>query len=118
MTQQPVTLTYDPPRDEWTITLHDGAGGTLAAVLPQSIVDDLCRQVTGGTIALPVDDTTRRLIDMAKEVQALEPPRPDLDQHTGHHLEQIARDYDQWERHLGALRLLIGVRLTNAALGT
>lgn len=53
---------------------------------------------------------------MAKDLKAQEPTRPDTDRHAGTHLETIARTYDQWERHMDAMRLLIGVRLTSRAL--
>lgn len=43
MTTSSVHLTHD--EGTWTIHLNDGAGGTLSSVLPQSIVDELTRQV-------------------------------------------------------------------------
>ena len=69
-----------------------------------------------GITHIRVDDTTGRLIKMLHDVLVTEPERPDLDVHTGHHLNEVARIHDDWERHQDALRLLMGTRLVNAAV--
>jgi len=71
-------------------------------------------KVAGVTVS--VDDTTARFLDMLCDVLDAEPARPDLDHHTGHQLEEIARVHEDWSRQVGALRLLLGVRLTDAAI--
>jgi len=63
-----------------------------------------------------IDDTTQRMVEMLREASQDEPEFVDPDIHTGHYLEEIAMVHYAWERKVGALRLLIGVRLTNLAL--
>ena len=63
-----------------------------------------------------IDHTTVLMLDLLKRTLADEPERVDLDKHDGHHLHEVASVHYQWERQVGALRLLIGVRLTNLAL--
>lgn len=65
---------------------------------------------------LQVDYTTERFIEMLRQVMRDEPVVPDLDRHDGHHLAEVAMNHYEWQRRIGALRLLIGVRLVNEAL--
>lgn len=69
------------------------------------------------TDSVPIDEGTGVFLDALKELLVNEPERPDLDKHTGHWLQEVARRHDEWERQCDACRLLVGVRLTNAALG-
>jgi len=62
------------------------------------------------------DRSTAMMIGLLRDTLADEPPNPDLDIHTGHHLNEIALHHYEWERNVSALRLLIGIRLTNLAL--
>lgn len=66
--------------------------------------------------SIDVDDTTARLITMLREVLTDEPETPDPETHDGHHMAEVAMTHYEWARQVAALRLLIGVRLTNAAL--
>jgi hypothetical protein len=116
MTDSSVHLNYDGPRDEWTLTLDDGIGGRQSVVLPPGIVETMRGQFIAGAGVVPMDDTTARFIEMARHLEAQEPERPDLDRHTGHHLEAVARAWDAWDRQRGAYYLLIGSRLTRNAL--
>lgn len=63
-----------------------------------------------------VTRTTAMMLDLLQEKLDAEPTAPDLDYHQGHHLEEIARAHDQWQREVNAFRLLCGVRLVNEAL--
>lgn len=62
------------------------------------------------------NDTTGRLLDMLCDALDAEPEAPNLDRHTGHHLEEVARLHDEWSRHVMALRLLIGSQLVKTAV--
>lgn len=62
------------------------------------------------------DRTTAMLLQYLREHMDKEPPRPDLDVHTGSHLELVAREYDRWERTRGGLYALLGARLVNEHL--
>lgn len=62
------------------------------------------------------DDTTLAFIRMLREVLADEPPVPDPDVMGAHGVAEAELKHYEWQRHCGALRLLIGVRLTNLAL--
>jgi hypothetical protein len=68
------------------------------------------------TMQLDVDDTTRRLIEMLRAAHQDEPERPDPGQHPDALLEEIARAHSEWSRTIGALRYLIGARLTSLSL--
>lgn len=111
MMNPPIALEHDPERDQWTLLVDTGLE-RRAAVLPATVVDALAERVT----RRPERDMTARLIEMARTLKAQEPERPDLDRHQGHHLEVVARTWDQWDRHYRASRLLIGARLTSEAL--
>lgn len=114
-----LALEYDAPRDTYVLHVTDLNGQRHSAVVDPATVEALsnrARDLLAGGPVLSVDDTTARLIAMAKDLKAQEPARPDTDRHAGTHLETIARTYDQWERHMDAMRLLIGVRLTSRAL--
>jgi len=63
-----------------------------------------------------MNDLTARLLAMLREKIAEEPTAPDLNVHTGSHLDLVARQYDEWERSVSGLRMLCGVRLVNEAL--
>lgn len=73
----------------------------------QEIIEDL---------VVPVDDTTRRLLEMLKLALEAEPPVPDIELHEGTHLEVVARTYEDWQRGVYGLRALVGVRLIERAL--
>lgn len=68
------------------------------------------------THILIVDDTTKRFVDMLRREMAAEPTRPDSEVQDGHLLAEVAMKHYEWERSIYALRLMIGVRLTNAAM--
>lgn len=63
-----------------------------------------------------LNQTDRMLIEHLKEHMTKEPVRPDTNEHTGHHLELLAREYDEWDRLRSGLFGLLGVRLVRAAL--
>lgn len=63
-----------------------------------------------------MNKTTAALLGMLRERLAQEPPFPDPEEHHGHRYESVAREHDEWGRHVAALRLLLGVRLVNEAL--
>ena len=65
---------------------------------------------------LTIDETTERFIDMLREVLAAEPPGPNPEAQESYLLAEVAMKHYEWERQVAALRLLIGVRLTNRAL--
>lgn len=62
------------------------------------------------------DDTTVAFIRMLRDVLADEPPIPDPDLLGAHGVAEAELNHYEWRRHGNALRLLIGVRLTNLAL--
>lgn len=63
-----------------------------------------------------MSDLNERLLDELAKHLAVEPERPDLDVHIGHHLEAVARRWNEWDRGRAAWRHLLGVRLVNEAL--
>lgn len=65
---------------------------------------------------ISVDRTTRMLVDALRTDLAAEPPAPDPDVTDGHALAEAATMHYEWQRKVNAWRLLIGVRLTSAAL--
>jgi hypothetical protein len=65
---------------------------------------------------MEVDDTTTRFVTMLQEVMAKEPPVPDPDVLGAHGVAEAELNHYEWQRHVNALRLLIGVRLTEIAL--
>lgn len=60
--------------------------------------------------------TTQMLLEYLDAHLGQEPPAPDLEVHAGHHLNIVARQYDEWERTKLGLHALLGVRLVNEAL--
>lgn len=67
-------------------------------------------------LSIEVDDTTARFVAMLSDVLAEEPDEPEPERHESHVLAEVAMVHYEWQRRAEALRLLIGVRLTNAAL--
>lgn len=63
-----------------------------------------------------MDETTSKLLDLLIEKMGEEPEFPDLEIHTGSHLELVSRRYNEWERGVYGLRSLVGVRLLNEAI--
>lgn len=114
--QPDLALEYDAPRDTYVMHVH-ADGMHHQAVLPPSVVEPLAaraRDLRYGR-AVPVDDTTGRMIDLAREHAAQEPQEPNgnMPQHLQ---EEVARVHYHWACQGEAWRLLIGVRLTSRAL--
>jgi hypothetical protein len=65
---------------------------------------------------MEVDDTTTRFVTMLQEVLTQEPPVPDPDVMGAHGVAEAELKHYEWQRHVNALRLLIGVRLTTIAV--
>lgn len=66
--------------------------------------------------SLEVDGTTYRLLGMLEDTITEEPPVPDPDVMGAHGVAEAELKHYEWQRHVNALRLLVGVRLTNEAL--
>ena len=73
-------------------------------------------ETTKDTTTFTVNTTTARLLAMLRDELSATPPEPNTDMHFGHQLESVAVTYYEWQRKVDALRLLIGIRLTNEAL--
>lgn len=67
-------------------------------------------------VVLGLDRTTCMFLAELVRLTAHEPPEPNPDAQEGHHLNEVAERHWHWERQVNAFRLLLGVRLTNAAL--
>jgi hypothetical protein len=64
---------------------------------------------------IEVDGTTFRLLGMLQDTIADE-PEYDSDALGAHGVQEAELKHYEWQRHVGALRLLVGSRLTNGAL--
>jgi hypothetical protein len=66
--------------------------------------------------AIEMDSITASFVRMLHNVMLQEPPVPDPDVLGAHGMAEAELNHYEWQRHVNALRLLIGVRLTNIAL--
>lgn len=73
-----------------------------------------CHSEPARVVVLPYTDGL--MLEMLAAKMDAQPPEPDPQLHDGRVLGLIAREYDEWQKQVDALRLLLGVRIVNAAL--
>lgn len=65
---------------------------------------------------IEVDRTTLMMVEALVTEMGKEPPTPDPDYHPIEMIGEIARKHSEWDRRCASWRLLVGVRLVQAAL--